>query len=275
MRSTRVAPAATVLLTTLGATTLGVPAASAAPPGNDVYAGRVVIGAVPFSVTQDTSEATTDATDAELNPEECGAPATDASVWFEVTADSDGGLVADVSGSDYSAGVLVATGSPGSFTFVTCGPGAVAWGTVAGETYTLLVIDDQLDEVGNGGSMTLNVEAAPPPPEIDISVAPRGRFTSTGSAIISGEVTCTGEVDFAFLEAELTQQVGRLIVRGFGGMEITCDGTTRPWTLEIVGDNGTFAGGKAASLTFAVACGIFSCAEDFEERVVQLSGKKR
>lgn len=275
MSSTRVAPASVVLLTTLGATVLGVAGpASAAPPANDVYAGRVVIGAVPFSVTQDTSKATTDATDAELNPPDCGAPATDASVWYEVTADSDGGLAADVSESSYSAGVLVATGSPGAFSFVTCGPGAVAWSTTAGETYILLVIDDQLDGGGNGGTMTLNVEEIPPPPEIDITVNPRARFTSTGSAILRGQVTCVGEADFAFIEAQLTQRVGRLKINGFGGMEITCDGTTRPWSLEIIADNGIFRGGKAASVTFAAACGFFDCGVDFEERTVRLSRRK-
>jgi len=275
MSSTRVARASVVLLTTLGATAFGVASpASAAPPRNDVFAGRTVIGAVPFSATQDTSKATTDATDAELNPPECGAPATDASVWYQVTAKSDGALVADVSQSSYTAGVLVATGSPGAFSFVTCGPGAVVWSTTAGETYTLLVIDDQLDGGGNGGTMTLNVEAAPPPPEIDIAVNPRARFTSTGSAILRGQVTCVGEADFAFIDAQLTQRVGRLKIIGFGGMEITCDGTTRPWTLEIIADNGIFRGGKAASVTFAAACGAFACGEDFEERIVRLRGKK-
>jgi Family of unknown function (DUF6299) len=263
------------LLTTLGATALAVAGpASAAPPDNDGYAGRVTVGSVPYSNTQDTSEATTEPTDAELNPEECGAPATDASVWYEVTAASDGALVADVSDSSYSAGVLVATGSPGAFSFVACGPGAVAWNTTAGETYSLLVIDDQLDEAGNGGSMSLTVEEAPPTPEIDITVNPKAKFTSTGSAILSGTVTCVGEAEFAFVEAQLTQQVGRLKINGFGGMDITCDGTTRPWSLDIAGDNGTFRGGKAASVTFAAACGVFDCGVDFEERIVQLSGKK-
>lgn len=54
--------------------------AAAAPPTNDTFAGSVVIGAVPFSATVDTTEATTDAIDTQANAG-CGAPATDASVW--------------------------------------------------------------------------------------------------------------------------------------------------------------------------------------------------
>lgn len=269
MRTTRVAPVAAVFLTTLG---LAVPA-SAAPPGNDVYAGRIVVGSVPFTTTQDTTEATTDADDAELNAG-CGAPATDASVWYEVTAASDGAMVADVSSSDYSAGVLVGVGSPGSFSIVACGPGATAWSTTAGETYAVLVIDDQFDGGGNGGAMSLTIDQAPPPPEIDVTVNPKGQFTRTGDAIVSGTVTCTGQADFAFLDSQLTQAVGRVKIIGFGGMELTCDGTTRPWSLQITADNGIFRGGKAASITFAVACGSFDCGVDFEERIVMLSGKR-
>lgn len=58
----------------------------------------------------DTTEATTDGDDAQLN-ETCGAPATDASVWYAFVAGSDAVVVVDVSQSGYSAGVLVGVGS--------------------------------------------------------------------------------------------------------------------------------------------------------------------
>lgn len=257
-----------------GLVLFGVPvAAFAAPPANDTYAGRIVVGSVPFSTTQDTSEATSDAVDDEINAD-CGAPAMDASVWYEVTATSDGALVADVSESDYPAGVLVATGSPGSFAIVACGPGAAGWSTVAGETYAVVVIDDQSDGGGNGGTMVLNIDVAPPTPVMDVTVNPRGGFTSTGDAVISGTVSCTGEADFAFLEVTVSQFVGRLKINGFSGTDVTCDGATRPWTLEVPGDNGIFKGGKAVTVTLAVGCGVFECGVDFEERTVQLSRRK-
>ena len=72
----------------------------------------------------------------------CGAPATDASVWYTLTG-ADNGVVVDVSSSDYSAGVIVATGSPGSFELETCGPGAVAFFASSGTTYSILAFDDQ------------------------------------------------------------------------------------------------------------------------------------
>src|SRR4051794_16461556 len=117
----------------------------AAAPANDIYAGREPI-ALGDSLTVDTHEATTDANDTELNTG-CGAPATDASVWYELTATADGFIGVDVSASNYTAGVAVATGSPGSFEVIACGPGATAFEAAAGQTYAILAFDDQ----GDGG----------------------------------------------------------------------------------------------------------------------------
>src|SRR5215471_13636780 len=58
----------------------GSPALAAAP-SNDTFAGAQVIGSLPFSTTEDTTQATTDADDTAAN-QFCGAPATDASVWY-------------------------------------------------------------------------------------------------------------------------------------------------------------------------------------------------
>ncbi|HEX2028879.1 MAG TPA: hypothetical protein VHF25_12865 [Nitriliruptorales bacterium] len=44
------------------------------------------------------------------------------------------------------------------------------------------------------------------------------------------------------------------------------------WTLEVTPENGKFAGGKAVSVAFAVACGQFDCGFGFEERTVRLRG---
>jgi hypothetical protein len=262
------------LLTAVLATVVASAApAVAAPPGNDTYEGRLTVAALPFSTTLDTSEATTDADDAELNAT-CGAPAMDASVWYSVTATADSTLVADVSGSSYSAGVFVATGSPGSFNVVACAPGAAAWSAVAGETYSVAVIDDQSDGTGNGGTMQLNIDQAPPTPTIDVTVNPTGGFDSkTGEAIITGTVTCEGVAEFAGLDVQVDQRVGRGSVMGFGFADVTCDGVTRAFSVRVSPFNGKFAGGKAATVTFAFACGRFDCGLDFEERVVVLRGK--
>lgn len=242
----------------------------AAAPGNDDYAGRVPIGSLPFSDSLDTTDATTDADDVEANAD-CGAPSTDASVWYEFTADVDGGIVVDVSGSTYTAGVIIATGSPGSLVVVTCGPDAVAFGTSAGETYAILAFDDQYDGGGNGGTLNITVDALPPPPVIDVTVNPVGRFDArTGAATISGSVACSGDASYAWIEVTLRQAVGRFFVNGYGGMDVLCDGTTRAWSVEVLPDSGLFKGGRTASVTFAVACGTFDCGFDFEERIVRL-----
>jgi len=246
--------------------------AYAAAPANDTIAGAVAIGALPFSTTLDTTEATTEKSDAEANPPECGAPATDASVWYDLTLPADDIVLADVSASDYSAGVLVVTGDPGFFKFVTCGPGAVAFDATAGTTYHLMVIDDQLDGTGNGGALQLSVTSAPPPPDLTVTVSPTGSFEkATGAAIIHGTVTCTGQVDFAVLLADVIQKVGRGVVYGYGETELVCDGTSQPWTITAYPALGTkFAGGKAATISLAFACGPVFCSESYQEFTVQL-----
>lgn len=252
---------------------LAGPPALAAAPSNDTYGGAEVIAAIPFSTTLDTTEATTDADDAELNL--CGAPAMDASVWYSLTASADEAYAADATASDYSAGVFVATGSPGAFSVLACGPGGVAWQATAGETYWIVVIDDQQDGGGNGGTMSLVVDVAPPPPALEVSVEPTGRFDArTGTATISGTLLCSEDAGAAFVEAQLTQRVGRLLIRGFGATEVLCDGTAQAWSLEVLGDNGLFKGGKAATVTFSIACGFAFCSEYFAEQTVQLSGRR-
>ncbi|MEV0284434.1 MULTISPECIES: DUF6299 family protein [unclassified Kribbella] len=271
MRHLRRAALAGLVLGTL-ITSAGT--ALAAPPSNDTYGGRTAVGAIPFTDTIDTTEATTDSDDTDIEGVDCPTPSTDASVWYEHTAAADGGLAVDVSSSTYSAGAIVATGSPGNWSLVTCGHGAVSWTATAGTTYTLLIFDDQFDGGGNGGTLNLTIEVIPPPPTVDITVNPIAGFNSrTGAATVSGTATCTGEPDFAVVETTLSQQAGRFTVRGSGISDILCDGTPRSWSVEVLPDGGKFAGGKAASVTNAFACGLFRCAFDFEERTVLLRGK--
>src|SRR5881396_1094594 len=97
---------------------LSAPAAVlAAAPSNNSYLGRTVIAAIPFNDTLDTTQANSGGNDVAINAN-CGAPATDASVWYSYTAGSDQNLLIDVSQSDYSAGLIVATGSPNAWNLV-------------------------------------------------------------------------------------------------------------------------------------------------------------
>ncbi|MBM7799254.1 hypothetical protein JOE57_002175 [Microlunatus panaciterrae] len=251
----------------------GLPA-MAAPPSNDTIAGAIPVS-LGYSATSDTTEATTDATDAQLN-ETCGAPATDASVWYSLTVPADSGVIVDVSGSSYSAGVIVGVGTPGALTNVACGPGTVAFSATAGTTYYVLAIDYQGDGSGNGGTLSISFSVAPPPPTLSVTVDPRGTFNSkTGVATLRGSYTCT-DADYIDVYGDVAQSVGRIAtIRGsFDFFEVgTCDGTSHRWTAEVAPYSGKFKGGKALTVAFSYACGVYQCAEGgFAEQTVQLSG---
>ena len=241
----------------------------AAAPGNDAYAGRFVIGSIPFAQSIETTEATSDADDAEAMAA-CGAPAIEASVWYEVTAASDRPLVADVSASTYPAGLIVATGSPGSLAVVACGPLSVAFDTTAGETYAILAFDFEAGAT-NGGTLSITVGELPPPPVIQLSVDQTGRFDArTGAATVTGTITCSGGDGLGKIGVQLTQAVGRFKFSGEGGAEFDCDGAPHAWTADVLSASGKFAGGKATVSAFAFACGSGGCSEGGAERVVTL-----
>ena len=248
--------------------------ASAAPPSNDTIGGAVSIGAIPFADSLDTTEATTDAEDEAVNAG-CGAPATDASVWYTLEG-TGGDLLVDVSQSDYSAGIIVASGSPGNLLLVSCGPGFAGFFAEEGVTYYILAFDDQLDGSGNGGQLSIAVDVPPPPPVLEITANKTGTFNpQTGSATVGGTATCTGEnIEFAGLDGNLSQRAGRVIIRGFFFAEMICDGEPHPWTAEIPADNGLFKGGNATLQVFGFACDPFSCGEQTLEQTVKLKAGK-
>jgi hypothetical protein len=244
--------------------------ARAAPPSNDTFAGATP-ASIGFSEVLDTSQATTDGDDAQLNTW-CGAPTTDASVWYAIQG-SGQGVIVDVWQSNYSAGVLVGVGSPGNLQTVTCGPGAVAFSAAAGTTYYVLAIDDQYDGGGNGGSLSISFREVPPPPKVDISVDRFGTVNPrTGVATISGTYTCSNG-DYLYVYVEARQNVGRIAsISGYGYFSDfgTCDGTPRAWSADVLPQSGKFAGGKSLTLTFAQSCGQSACSTGYVEQTVQL-----
>ena len=248
-------------------------AASAAPAPNDTVATATVVSTLPRTIEQDTTGATTDATDATLNAQ-CGAPFTNASVWFRYTAGVDGGVVADMSASNYSGGFIVTEGAPAAGNLVACGPTTVGFGTTAGQTYYVLAFSDTAT---NGGNLVVTFDTAPPPPEATVTVNPRGVANKDGSATLSGTYSCSNADDFfSDIEGTLTQQVGRVKINGFFFVNpIQCDGATHASSGTAFSDNGLFKGGKGATVTFAFACGTFECAVGYTEQTVQLSGAKK
>jgi hypothetical protein len=212
----------------------------AAAPGNDVYAGRSIIAALPYSDTLDTSEATSDDLDVALNLD-CGAPATDASVWYEFTPSVDGQIAIDAFASDYTVGIIVVAGTP--------------------DAYQLL-----------GGNLILSVTELPPPPVLELTVAAQGSVNQrTGVATVKGTITCTGgdESGKNFLEVQLTQIVGRFRIDGSGSTTFACNGLTEAWSVDVVSYNGVLGGGKAAVTVFAFSCS-FDCGSAEVQRAVTL-----
>lgn len=264
-----------VAATTLAAAlATGAPPALAAVPTNDT-AGGATAAVTGFSEVLSTTEATTDADDTQLNGS-CGAPATDASVWYTFTSPAGGGVIVDVSQSDYSAGVIVGVGAPGALETIACGPGTVGFAAEAGTTYYVLAIDDQQDGAGNGGNLHIAFIEAPPAPTAEVTINRTAKVDPrSGTATFTGTYTCTNG-DFIDVMGNVKQSVGRFAVLGY--FEIfetgTCDGTAHSWSAVAYPENGKFAGGKAATVTIAFACGAFDCAEGYTERTVMLRGGK-
>lgn len=240
-----------------------------AAPGNDTYAGRTVIGALPFTVTADTSTATTDDAEAEMTAG-CGLPATDAGVWWEYTAPTDGAVQIDVRGSSYLPAVLVATGGPGNWTVLNCSHQSVfLLPTVGGQTYSLLIFDGQVDGGGNGGMLQLSVVESPSQLAVDVTVDPYGIFDPhTGSATVRGTIACASASPHAFLIVDLQQVRARYTLFASDRMPLLCDQVPRPWSLEMLSPNGPFGPGEVVGTAFAVACGDFFCTDNESFEVV-------
>jgi hypothetical protein len=246
--------------------------ASAAPPSNDVITGATAITALPFAETVDTTEATTDAEDAAVNTN-CGAPATNGSVWYTLTAGESPAYVVDVSQSDFAAGVIVATGTPGNLTLITCGPQAVAFDGAPGTTYFLMAFSDNPDVVG--GQLSIAVTEAVPPPTVSMVVDDVGRVnTRTGVATLTGTYTCDGEADFVVLQGRLSQRQGDTFVVGdfVQDENLKCGGTF-PWSAEVVPGSGKFIKGMAATIALVAGCNRLGCNVYEELDTVRLRGR--
>jgi hypothetical protein len=243
----------------VGLVPLAATPASAAAPGNDEPQGAVVLH-LGDRVVQDTSQATTNAQDQALNAN-CGAPATNASVWYKYSPRVDHVVVMNVKASDYSTGVMVFRGTPSADSLVTCGPGAVGLHARAGKTYYIMAFSD--DPNVNGGKLVLSLKKAPPPPRVHISVAKRGVafHGGGGAARLHGTYSCR-HGSFAFLGGTLHQRAGRLKIPAKFTKRLRCNGRHHRWSALVVSDVGTYARGHAWTGVTIFACGIVTCRHD-------------
>lgn len=168
--------------------TVGVVAAAA--PDNDAAALPTVIADVPFSDSLDTTEATSEPVD----PGTCVANSH--TVWYQLTATTTEDLLVHTFGSDFD--IVVHVGTPaggGAMDVIACVDdsggtlqAAVRFLAEAGTTY-LIAVGSFLDS--NGGNLVLDLDVAPPPLEIELTIEAIGSFHPTGIARIGGTVTCS------------------------------------------------------------------------------------
>jgi hypothetical protein len=235
--------------------------AAAAPPSNDTFSGATVISSLPYTTTEDTAQATLDAVDtAAGNACNAGGLQFSNGVWFAYTPSTDQSLELDLSGSSYPTADAVVTGSPASFSAVSCSLATQSSVQVnAGTTYYIDVV-----EFGGGSGGTLNVSLkALSSPVVQLAVNPAGTFDqSSGTATATGTITCASGV-FAFLEGNLsTQAHGRNAgISGFGmpASGVACDGSPHTWSFTTAPSSGLFKGGPVTADVFYFACNFFLC----------------
>jgi len=241
-----------------------VPASAAAPPGNDEPQGAVKLH-VGERVVQNTTKATTTAEDEALNAN-CGAPATNASVWYKFHARVARKVVLDMTASSYSGGMLIFKGTPTAKSLVNCGPDAVPLVARASKTYYIMVISDT--DV-NGGKLVLTLKKAQPP-VVRVSVASQGVAFRGGAARIQGSYFCKNGDSGARLNSHLFQLAGRLKIQAHSGQGLRCDATRHRWSARLVSPTGTYAPGHALATVRIIACGVFVCRHDIARRHIQL-----
>jgi hypothetical protein len=139
---------------------IGQNAVAADPPSNDDFNSAKIIGAVPYSDSEDT----TAATGASDDPYICSVGKTSNTVWYSYTPDSSGVYHFTTAGSNYYAALSLLTGSRGSLSEVACsfgyGPGAFSSVEVMLTGGTTYFID--VSGFLGGGQLSLTVERSTP-----------------------------------------------------------------------------------------------------------------
>jgi hypothetical protein len=240
-------------------------------PKNDAATNPTVVSALPFSDTLDTSGATTGPNDRQANTT-CGAPATTNSVWYKFTAgSSDANFFVDASSSDYPTGILVATGTPGSLTTVSCGPEAVTTAAQQGITYYIMVFDPFFG--AGGGTLRLNMGESP---IANVLLHAQGLANAAHDAQLSGSYRCTN-ASFVEIFGSLTEVVGQNVAAGsfdnLGVPAATCDGNQQSWSAKAIHKPDPFvpfAAGDAATLASNIACNDVVCTQGQTAQAVHL-----
>jgi hypothetical protein len=235
-------------------------------PSNDTSAGAKAVTSLPYHDALDTTGATSDAQDTQVN-KTCGAPDITHSVWYKFTAGAKNtNVLFDASNSSFAAGVIVATGNPGALTTLTCGPGYAISQTTPGSTYWVLVFDVG----GTGGNLDLHITEAPPAPTMKVTTEPTVGVGPKGNAYMHATYTCT-HADHAEVILEMVEIVGNKVATGLiDDIAAQCDGTAHGIPGLMTPTSNHFAPGKAAAFRSGIACNSLQCAQYDASSVVQL-----
>jgi hypothetical protein len=241
------------------------------PPPNDTVQGAVSIPTFPGADYADTTYASTEPIDDALNAG-CGAPATEASVWFALPGLTFEPVLIDTTASSYSTTILLATGTPDALTLVACGHGTL---TVPFPARAWVAVVDDVPGGTNGGSLVLAI-GDPNAPSINLSVDSVGGFdAATGVATLRGTTTCSGIGVADDLFGTARQDRGRpsAVEGGFRSFTpIPCDGLPHRWSHEVFPNPGDkFTGGPAKVSVVEFACfDYFVCRATRVDRTVYL-----
>ena len=228
----------------------GVSSAWAQAPPNDTFEQATVISSLPFFQMLDTTQATTDSTDAEALAA-CGLSGITgaATVWYEYTPPVDQSLLITTAGTSYNlTGVAVLTGSPGSLAAVTCFPDLGSFSATAGVTYHILVAD-----IGGGSGGTLNLSVSTP--GVELTVDRFGQFDpKTGVATVTGTLTCpsgsTGTISGSLSQRTASANTGA------NPINVPCNGAAQQWSIAFTPFAGKFTGGPADASMVVAGVGV-------------------
>jgi hypothetical protein len=229
--------------------------ASAAPPANDDVGAATVVGALPFSDTVDTSEATAAAGDLD-----CSGLEDTHTVWYTLTPQTDVVLGLRTT-PQFPEHVFtsIATGSPGSLSFLQCSSlDTQTLNATAGTTYFI-----QLSSAGDdpGGLVTFSVEQVRP---ISVFLALRktGKVDQ-GTVTVGGTLRCSRRLPAGaevVVQGTLSQGDASGVLVPFHSAVGCPSGTWLRWQATVQVLAGAFAPGTATLTATAFACDEFICA---------------
>jgi len=214
----------------------------AEPPSNDVRAGAVQVGTLPFSYAEDTTEATGN------GPRRCG---NRGSVFFRFVPESTGRVQVDTIGSDYDTTLIVFKMTDHGPDVIRCSDDGVSyWAATrfkatAGTEYFLMPGRCCGSDRRGGGNLILNVTEVPQDAfEASVTIESGTVDPDSGIVTIAGTATCN-HPSALYVDGMLRQLRSEIfLARGWlGGDNLSClPGSSNEWSAEVDTETGVVFG---------------------------------